>query len=31
MNTHRIIGFLAAILITVVQIAVFAVNTAAVA
>jgi hypothetical protein len=31
MNTHRIFGFLAAVLVTVVQIAVFAVNTAAVA
>jgi hypothetical protein len=31
MNTHRIFGFLAATLVTVVQIAVFAVNTASVA
>jgi hypothetical protein len=31
MNTHRIFGFVAAVLVTVVQIAVFAANTAAVA
>jgi hypothetical protein len=29
MNTHRIIGFVAAVLITIGQIAVFATNTAA--
>jgi hypothetical protein len=31
MNTHRILGFLAAALVMVVQIALFAVDTAAVA
>ena len=29
MNTHRIIGFVAAVLVTIGQIAVFAANTAA--